>query len=161
MLALQIKRMESYMLKILKQKNPDIVYPSNVGKIWTEEEENVLIEELNSSMGITTIASLHGRTVHGIECRIRQIVYKMDMNGASIEEIVSKTKLHAEEISALISRKEKQMMKIPKEKKIAKGSKDCNCCLEIKNLKQEIEELKTGNNEILRLIREIYEFESQ
>ena len=147
--------MESRMLKILKQKNPDIVYPSNVGKIWTEEEENVLIEELNSSMGITTIASLHGRTVHGIECRIKQIVYKMDMNGASIEEIVSKTKLHAEEISALISRKEKQMMKIPK------GSKDCNCCSEIKNLKQEIEELKTGNNEILRLIREIYEFESQ
>ena len=141
---LHVKLMESRMLKMLKQKNPDIVYPSNLGKTWTEEEENVLIEELNSSMGITTIASLHGRTVHGIECRIKQIVYKLHMNGASIEEIVSKTKLHAEEISVLISR-----------------SKDCNCCSEIKNLKQEIEELKTGNNEILRLIREIYEFESQ
>lgn len=147
--------MESRMLKMLKQKNPDIVYPSNVGKIWTEEEENVLMEELNSSMGITTIASLHGRTARGIECRIIQIVYKMHMNGASIEEIASKTKLHAEEISALISRQEKRMLKIPK------ASKDCNCCLEIKKLKQEIEELKTVNNEILRLIREIYEFESQ
>ena len=144
--------MESRMLKMLKQKNPDIVYPSNVGKTWTEEEENVLMEELNSSMGITAIASLHGRTSYGIECRVRQIVYKMHMNDASIEEIVSKTKLHAEEISALISRQEK---------KIAKASKDCNCCSEIKHLKQEIEELKTGNNEILRLIREIYEFESQ
>lgn len=136
---------------MLKQKNPDIVYPSNVGKIWTEEEENVLMEELNSSMGIATIASLHGRTAHGIECRIRQIVYKMHMNGASIEEIAIKTKLHAEEISALISRQEKRMFKIPK---------DCNCCLEIKNLKHEIEELKTVNNEILCLIRQIYEFES-
>ena len=125
---LHVKLMESRMLKMLKQKNPDIVYPSNLGKTWTEEEENVLIEELNSSMGITTIASLHGRTVHGIECRIKQIVYKLHMNGASIEEIVSKTKLHAEEISVLISRLEKQMLKIPKEKKIAKGSKDCNCC---------------------------------
>jgi hypothetical protein len=153
--------MESRMLKMLKQKNPDIVYPCNLGKTWTEEEENVLMEELNSSMGITTIASLHGRTAHGIECRLIQIVYKMHMNGASIEEIASKTKLHAEEISALISKQEKRMLKIPKEKKIAKASKDCNCCLEIKKLKQEIEELKTVNNEILRLIREIYEFESQ
>jgi len=142
------------MLKMLKQKNPDIVYPSNVGKIWTEEEENVLMEELNSSMGIATIASLHGRTAHGIECRIRQIVYKMHMNGSSIEEIASKTKLQAEEISALISRQEKRMFKI------SKASKDCNCCLEIKNLKQQIEELKTVNNEILRLIKQIYEFES-
>ena len=150
--------MESHMLKMLKQKNPDIVYPSNIGKTWTEEEENVLMKELNSSMGITEIASLHGRTVRGIECRLIQIVYKMHMNGASIEEIVCKTKLHAEEISALISRQEKRILKIPKEKKIAK---DCNCCSEIKNLKQEIEELKKGNNEILRLIREIYEFESQ
>ena len=146
--------MESSMLKMLKQKNPDIVYPSNVGKIWTEEEENVLMEELNSSMGIATIASLNGRTAHGIECRIRQIVYKMHINGASIEEIASKTKLQAEEISTLISRQEKRMFKIPKE------SKDCNCCLEIKNLKQQIEELKTVNNEILRLIKQIYEFES-
>ena len=153
--------MESSMLKMLKQKNPDIVYPCNVGKTWTEEEENVLMEELNSSMGITTIASLHGRTSYGIECRLRQIVYKLHMNGASIEEIASKTKLHSEEISALISRQEKRMLKIPKEKKIAKASKDCICCFEIKNLKQQIEELKTVNNEILRLIKEIYEFESQ
>lgn len=152
--------MESSMLEMLKEKNTDIVYPSNVGKKWTEEEENVLLEELNSSMSIKIIASLHGRTAYGIECRLRQIVYKMHMNGSSIEEIVSKTKLHAEEISGLISRQEKKMFKIPKEKKIGKSTKDCNCCSEIKNLKQEIEELKTVNNEILRLIREIYEFES-
>ena len=134
---------------------------SNVGKIWTDEEENILMEELNSFMDITTIANLHGRTTYGIECRLIQIVYKLHMNGNSIEEIMKKTKLPTQEISELISRQEKKINKTTKEKiKKIKTPIDCDC-LEIKNLKQEIEELKKDSKEILRLIREIYNFEIQ
>jgi len=126
---------------------------SNVGKKWTDEEENILMEELNSFMDIATIANLHGRTTYGIECRLIQIVYKLHMNGNSIEEIMKKTKLHTQEISELISRQEKKINKTT-EKKI-KPPKYCDCL----NLKQEIEELKKDSKEILRLIRTIYEFE--
>ena len=39
--------MDSPMLKLLKIKNPDKQYPVNVGKKWTDEEDELLISELD------------------------------------------------------------------------------------------------------------------
>lgn len=48
--------MESRMLKMLKQKNPDIKYPSNTGQKWTEQEELLLLDKLNKGVEIEEIA---------------------------------------------------------------------------------------------------------
>jgi len=42
----------------------------NMGKMWTEEEENQLRTELKSGMSISTISSIHGRSARAIELRL-------------------------------------------------------------------------------------------
>ena len=42
----------------------------NMGKTWTEEEENQLRTELKSGMSISTISSIHGRSPRAIELRL-------------------------------------------------------------------------------------------
>uniref|UniRef100_A0A6C0CZW9 Uncharacterized protein n=1 Tax=viral metagenome TaxID=1070528 RepID=A0A6C0CZW9_9ZZZZ len=42
----------------------------NMGKTWTEEEENQLRTELKSGMSISTISTIHGRSPRAIELRL-------------------------------------------------------------------------------------------
>ena len=51
--------MDSYMLKKLKNENPDKQYPSNLGQKWTHEEEITLLEELSKDIDIEIIAQNH------------------------------------------------------------------------------------------------------
>ena len=43
---------------------------TNMGKTWTEEEENQLRTELKSGMSISTISTIHGRSPRAIELRL-------------------------------------------------------------------------------------------
>ena len=84
--------MDSPMLKMLKTKNPDTDYPTNMGQKWTDEEENTLLQELDKNINIEIIAQTHNRTIGGIRGRQRTIAYNMYVKNVSIEEIIRKTK---------------------------------------------------------------------
>lgn len=88
-------------------------HPSNSGKKWSVEEENLLLDELDNKLEIKTIAEKHNRTVNGIKKMQKKIAYKMYLNNVCIEEIVSKTKLTNKIIKGIIA---KDISKIEKSK---------------------------------------------
>ena len=104
--------MDSPMLKMLKTKNPDKDYPTNMGQKWTDEEENTLLQELDKNINIEIIAQTHNRTIGGIRGRQRTIAYNMYVKKVSIEEIIIKTKLDKEQIMETITRKENPQKKL-------------------------------------------------
>ena len=92
---------------MVRISNEDKEYPSNMGQKWTDEEENLLLEELYNNMDIEMIAKKHNRTIGGIESRRREIVYKMYLNKITIEEIIKKTNLDYNSIKQIIEKRQK------------------------------------------------------
>jgi len=152
--------MESRMLKYLKAQNPDIIYPSNLGKKWTDEEETELLEELSKNVEIKTIAENHNRTIGGIVSRCREIAYKMYVKGIDMNEIINKTKLDTQDILQTITKRENRKIKIKLETEL-ENSKNNNKSSEIAELKNEIANLRQDVKKILNLIHQIYDFETQ
>ena len=78
---------------MVKQQNPDKEYPpANIGKIWTIDEENTLLQELNDDIDIELIAQAHKRTRGAISSRKRLIAYNMYLANVPEEEILKKPK---------------------------------------------------------------------
>ena len=140
------------MLKMLKTKNPDRDYPTNMGQKWTDEEENTLLQELDKNINIEIIAQTHNRTIGGIRGRQRTIAYNMYVKKVSIEEIIRKTKLDKKQIMETITRKEnpQKKVKITQESKIE--PKKVSLENEIIEMRSEITELKNTIKELNNLI---------
>ena len=151
--------MDSPMLKMLKTKNPDTDYPTNMGQKWTDEEENTLLQELDKNINIEIIAQTHNRTIGGIRGRQRTIAYNMYVKNVSIEEIIRKTKLDKELIMETITRKEnpQKKSKITQEPKIE--PKKVSLENEIIEMRSEIKELKNTIKELVEMMKAVYEFE--
>jgi hypothetical protein len=147
------------MLKMLKTKNPDTDYPTNMGQKWTDEEENTLLQELDKNINIEIIAQTHNRTIGGIRGRQRTIAYNMYVKNVSIEEIIRKTKLDKELIMETITRKEnpQKKVKITQEPKIE--PKKILLENEIIEMRSEIKELKNTIKELVEMMKAVYEFE--
>ena len=148
--------MESPMLKMLKSKNPDKEYPSNIGKKWNDDEEKILLEELNKNIDIELIAKTHNRSIGGINCRRREIAYKLHCTNVSIEKIIEITKLDRFQILETIKKREN-------------NTKNCNVIKktettfalenEIYEMKNDIKELKNTIKELVEMMKAVYEFE--
>ena len=151
--------MDSPMLKMLKTKNPDTDYPTNMGQKWTDEEENTLLQEFDKNINIEIIAQTHNRTIGGIRGRQRTIAYNMYVKKVSIEEIIRKTKLDKEQIMETITRKEnpQKKVKITQEPKIE--PKKVSLENEIIEMRSEIKELKNTIKELVEMMKAVYEFE--
>ena len=147
--------MDSPMLKMLKTKNLDTDYPTNMGQKWTDEEENTLLQELDKNINIEIIAQTHNRTIGGIRGRQRNIAYNMYVKNVSIEEIVKKTKLDKEQIMETITRKENP----PKKVKITQEPKKVSLENEIIEMRSDIKELKNTIKELVEMMKAVYEFE--
>ena len=93
---------------MFKTKNPHTDYPTNLGKKWTDEEENILLQELDKNINIENIAQIHNRTIGGIRARQRTIAYNMYLKKASIEEIMIKTKLDKEQLMKIITKRRRR-----------------------------------------------------
>ena len=147
------------MLKMLKTKNPDTDYPTNMGQKWTDEEENTLLQELDKNINIEIIAQTHNRTIGGIRGRQRTIAYNMYVKNVSIEEIIRKTKLDKELIMETITRKEnpQKKVKITQEPKIE--PKKVSLENEIIEMRSEIKELKNTIKELVEMMKAVYEVE--
>lgn len=137
------KQVVSPMMRRLKATNPGVIYPSNMGQKWTDEEENTLLEELESNTSIDTIAETHKRTTGGINARRRQIAYNMYLKKAPIESIMQITKLEREFLMEMIHRRQQKS-----------NSNEMN---EIKN---NINELRHEVNELVEMLNAIYTFEN-
>lgn len=47
--------------------------PGNVGRVWTEQEETLLVEAFNCGESPAEIAARHARTVRAIEARLEKL----------------------------------------------------------------------------------------
>jgi predicted RND superfamily exporter protein len=170
--------MESSMMRMIKLQNPGKEYPSNLGQKWTNEEENIMLEELNKNLDIDTIAQNHGRTVGGIKARVKLFAYEMYLKNISIEEIAEKTKLNETSIKEIIDfkknyNKNKQTEKVKNYKKttdnilISIKQNDYNelktelkeVNTELTDIKNEIKNMKNSINELIDMMKAVYEFE--
>jgi hypothetical protein len=68
-LWLATRALEERRLRLLRQS----ALPANVGKPWSEEENNALIVEFHAGRGLTEIAELHQRTAAGIQARLEKL----------------------------------------------------------------------------------------
>jgi hypothetical protein len=129
----------------------------NVGKLWSDNEENLLLDELNDDIDIETIAENHGRKKGGIIARQREIAYKMYKKDISIEEIIKKTKLDNESINKIIERKENRYFK-QKEVDNMSININKNDYIELRNnvseLKNEINDLRNIIEELVKIIKD-------
>lgn len=178
--------MDSSMLKMLKSRNPDKEYPTNLGKAWGEDEETLLLEELYNNIDIEIIARNHERTIGGINSRRRQIAYNMYLNNSSIESIIKWTKLDEECIKQIIEKKSGvKSVKIKKDRPIkiteirddnareegdvGEDNNDVSNRLnsinydivgmkkDIMTMKRDIKELKITINDMFEMMRSFYE----
>lgn len=88
----------SFFLKKVTNSN------ENVGKIWSKQEINELLEEIKTKT-IDDIAIIHKRTPTGIISRLRDIASKLNDSGESIKQIMEITKLSEHDITDAINRR--------------------------------------------------------
>lgn len=144
----------------LKIQNPDTNYPANLGKLWTTEEENTLLQELDKNINIEIIAESHSRTVGGIRGKQRTIAYNMYVKNVSIDEIMRATKLDKQQIMETIAKKQMSCKKIKTAPEPIIQPKKIVLENEITELRSEIKDLKKVVNEILEIMKAVYEFEN-
>lgn len=135
--------------------------PCNLGQKWTEQEEDILLDELHKNMNIHMIASNHNRSTGGIQSRIKVIAYKLHLKNDSTEEIIKKTKLDNITIKQIIEYKSKSQKDIPNKKsEISENSLSTpqNSIFKILQkemceIKNDIKELKIINKELIEIIK--------
>jgi hypothetical protein len=99
--------MDSRTLKFFRNANPDIDLPSSFGSKWTDNEEKQLLDEIARNIDTQIIAEKHGRTLGGINSRIRGIAYKMHISNFTIDKIIEATRLTKEQIDEIVERRER------------------------------------------------------
>ena len=147
-------------IKLLQESGKD--YPKNLGKLWTKDEEYLLLQELSDNSDIEKIAINHERTTGGIISKINDMAYKMYIDNISMDEIKEKTKLDEKTIEEVIAKKKakiesgKNIKKIKAPLKIDDNSEKSDI-IEIKNY---IKELKILMKKMNEMIKAIYQFEN-
>jgi hypothetical protein len=153
-----------------KDKIIDESSNSNIGKKWTDDEERLLLEELNNNIDIEIIAQKHGRTFGSINSRLKEIACKMYRNNISIEEIIEKTKLGRGTIKHSIEKKINKVTsdetnnnnnnRFYKKKNKIEEPDYAKIQTDITEIKQYIKKLSSNMNELIDMLKSIYEFEN-
>jgi hypothetical protein len=68
-LWLASRALQEQRLKALRQN----ALPANVGKPWSEDENNALVAEFHAGRAMSEIATLHQRTPAGIQARLEKL----------------------------------------------------------------------------------------
>jgi len=145
------------MFKNLKKSGKD--YPKNLGKLWSKDEEKLLLQEISENIDIEAIAIKHERTIGGIASKINDIAYKMYIDNISIDKIFEKTKIDEKKLEEIIGKKKSKIEDGKNTKKIRDSIKldDNSDIIEIKN---DIKELKILMKKMNEMIKAIYQFEN-
>ena len=123
--------------------------PPNVGQLWSDEEEALLLEELNNNESVETIAQNHGRTIGGINSRRREIACKLHAQNVPIGEIIRRTRLRFCTIEQAIAKKQNDLVRKSKQKE------DDNLCIEL--TKNNFTQIQNDINQIKCILRELVE----
>lgn len=75
----------------------------NLGKRWTSEEENKLVEEIKT-LSVEEIAKIHKRKTGGISARLCLIASRLILGGKTIEEAMTATKQSKDDIEQFIKK---------------------------------------------------------
>jgi len=135
--------------------------PTKAGKKWTEDEDNMLLQELDKNMDIDSIAKAHNRTIGSISARQNTISYNMHLKKTPIDEIVKKTKLSEKQVTDMIAKKEtydsqkkKEVKEKEKKEEKKEGKKERTPPRERrerKEIKQDVNLINEMKNEINEL----------
>ena len=138
-------------LKNLETKFPGKIYPQNLGKLWSYDEEQQLIKELVEGIDIIKISEIHERTIGGIKSRIQKITYSYYKDNISIEDIHKKIKIPEEKINELIKSQniKENNKKVKKEKNLTRNEK--------LDLYEKLNEIDNKLNKLVSEIKGIYE----
>lgn len=148
------------MYSTLSSNVPDIIpYPSNMGKSWTDEEDTILLEYLSNDYDISTIAKYHNRTEGSILARRKTIAYKLHIENIPMDQILVKTRLDEDQFIKMIN---KQVVKTSKKDKcILEPDKRRSIEMDIAEMKNDIKCLKSTINELVEMMKAVYEFEDE
>ena len=152
--------------------------PVNHNKKWTLDEELELIDYLKKNIDIKIIPQNHERTIGSIESRKKIIGYKMYLeNNDNIDEICKTLKLEKELFNIVIDKYENGIWSIPapfndndvKKNDVKKNNVKKNKSKKKKDIvqeqldeiKTEIKDIKNVMNELVEMMKAVYEFEDE
>ncbi len=96
----------------LRAENPG-KYPANMGKSWSIEEHELLMQRMSQGYTIEMAAEQHGRTVKGVKARLHVVAAALANAGTALEEIVRRTGLDKQHIERHVYGTEPFLLKKP------------------------------------------------
>ena len=143
--------------------------------IWTNLEEQQLLNELEINMDHVTIAANHKRTIGGIRKRIKKMIINMHNSGKTVKEIEEITKMTQQQINFIIryssNSEQKSLIQIntpvheiipPIQTEIQQIKQDLTeIKTELKTFSKEMSMLKKSVGQMMVMIKQIYEFETE
>jgi hypothetical protein len=133
----------------LLQQNIDIAL--NKGKLWTKEEDELLLSELKLNNNFGVIAINHKRTFGSISARTKKLIYDMYLKNMSIDEIVKLLKMDYAYINEIIEQE-----KLYAQNKVTKTKSKPTNEYELNDIKKDIDELKQSIKDLTQLVKELY-----
>lgn len=106
-------RMANVFYQKMREKNPDL--PTRIGVYWSKEEEDNMLDLVESGKNIKDIAEKLQRTEGSIKGRLLGIARDEVSAGATIEEASKLVKLPVEEIQLSIEKNKAKKPAIKKE----------------------------------------------
>jgi hypothetical protein len=131
------------------QQNIDIAL--NKGKLWTKEEDELLLSELKLNNNFGVIAINHKRTVGSISARTKKLIYEMYLKNMSIDEIVKLLKMDYAYINETIEHE-----KLYTQNKVTKHKSKTTNEYELNDIKKDIDELKQSIKDLTQLVKGLY-----
>ena len=145
------------------------------GRIWTDLEEQQLLNELEINMDHATIATNHKRTIGGIRKHIKKMIINMHKSGKTVKEIEVLTKMTQQQINFIIrystNSEQKSLIQIntsvheivpPIQTEIQQIKQDLTeIKTELKTFSKEMGMLKKSVGQMMVMIKQIYEFETE
>ena len=96
----------------LRAENPG-KYPANMGKPWSKEEHDLLLQRVAAGYSVEQAAEEHGRTVKGVKSRLHIVAEGLAAAGAGLAEIMRSTGLDETHINKHIYGSEPFLLKKP------------------------------------------------
>ena len=133
----------------LLEQNMDIAL--NKGKLWTQEEDELLLSELKLNNNFGVIAINHKRTTSSISSRTKKLIYDMYLKNMSIDEIVKLLKMNYVYINETIEKE-----KLYAQNKVTKIKSKTTNEYELNDIKKDIDELKQSIKDLTQLVKGLY-----
>ncbi len=96
----------------LRAENPGR-YPANMGKAWSKEEHDQLLQKIEQGFTVEQAAELHGRTIKGVKSRLHIVAEGLAAAGTGLAEIMKITGLDETHINKHIYGSEPFLLKRP------------------------------------------------